>query len=49
MVEESILWTAFTCPRGHYEWLVMPLGLKNASTLFQEKYKTYLMRTKTIY
>jgi hypothetical protein len=35
--EESIPWMAFTCPQGHFEWLVMPLGLKNAPTLFQRK------------
>jgi hypothetical protein len=37
MEEESIPWMAFTCPQGHFEWLVMPLGLKNVPTLFQIK------------
>jgi hypothetical protein len=35
--EGSIPWMAFTCPQGHFEWLVMPLGLKNALALFQRK------------
>jgi hypothetical protein len=37
MEEESIPWTAFTCPQGHFEWLVMPFGLKNTLALFQRK------------
>jgi hypothetical protein len=41
MEEESIPWTAFTCPQGHYEWLVMPLGLKNAPALFQRKMQNF--------
>jgi hypothetical protein len=41
MEEESIPWTTFTCPEGHYEWLVMPLGLKNAPVLFQRKMQKF--------
>lgn len=33
----SILYTSFSMPRGQYEWLVMPLGLKNALHIFQRK------------
>ena len=37
MHHESIEWTAFTCPLGHFEWLVMPFGLKNTSRIFRRK------------
>ena len=35
---ESQLLTAFTCPQGHYQWTVLPFGLKQAPSIFSEKY-----------
>lgn len=33
--QESQLLTAFTCPQGHYQWRVVPFGLKQAPSIFQ--------------
>jgi len=37
MDEESIPVTAFSAPQGHYEWIVMPFGLKNVPQIFQKR------------
>ena len=37
MHEDCIPWTAFSCPEGNFEGLVMPFGLKNTPSIFQRK------------
>ncbi|KAL6204708.1 hypothetical protein ACLB2K_021975 [Fragaria x ananassa] len=37
MHPDSIALTAFGIPQGHYEWLVMLFGLKQAPSIFQRK------------
>ena len=40
MDNDSIPITTFSTPRGHYKWMVMPFGLKNAPQIFQRKMDT---------
>ena len=37
MDNESIPLTAFSAPQGHYKWIVMSFGLKNAPQIFQRR------------
>jgi len=35
--EENIPLTAFSAPQGHYEWIVIPFGLKTHLKYFKEE------------
>lgn len=43
---DSISWTSFTCPEGHFEWLVMQFGIKIAPLVFQRKMNTVFKNIK---
>ncbi|OWY96317.1 hypothetical protein PHMEG_00033445 [Phytophthora megakarya] len=36
MTERAKLISAFTCPFGHFQWVRMPFGLKNAPLIYQQ-------------
>lgn len=40
--EESQKLTAFTCPQGHFQWKVLPFGLKQAPAIYQRHMQTIL-------
>nr|WNH14479.1 reverse transcriptase [Physostegia virginiana caulimovirus 2] len=44
--EQSQLLTAFTCPQGHYQWKVVPFGLKQAPSIFQRHMQNALRGTE---
>lgn len=46
MHPDSIEWTDFTCPLGHFEWLVMPFSLKNAPSILQRRMDTCFSKYK---
>ena len=38
--EENIPLTTFNAPQGHFEWIVIPFGLKNGLQYFKEEWIT---------
>lgn len=44
MHPDDVSKTAFVTHSGHYEWLVMPFGLKNAPATFQRAMKSVIQR-----
>lgn len=46
--EESKPLTAFTCPDGHFQWNVVPFGLKQAPSIFQRHMQNALRGLESI-
>lgn len=46
MKENDIQKTAFVTQMGHYEWLVMPFGYKNAPAIFQRAVRSMIEKHK---
>ncbi|GMF63215.1 unnamed protein product [Phytophthora fragariaefolia] len=42
MTERAKLVSAFICPFGHFQWIRMPFGLKNAPLIYQAVINNYL-------
>lgn len=41
--KESIPWTTFSCSEEHFEWIILPFGLKNSHQFFKEQWTIFLI------
>lgn len=48
LTEECRPLTAFSCPQGHFEWNVLPFGLKQAPGIYQRYMDTHLRHLRDI-
>ena len=49
MHPDSVEYTAFRTTTGHYEWLIMPMGLTNAPSSFQRVVNSVFKGLKFIF